>query len=188
MKRKWRLGVLLLLLSGSGADIGATAQKGKKGDTQAKGSGESLVRLTDDQAVDLAISEMLGGWQIGNVELLHKHYADDVMVVSGAWEPPLVGWANYLRAYQTQRERMRGGRLDRRNTYVHVKGNLAWATYQWEFAAEVDGKPAGAGGHTTLILEKRQDRWLIIHNHTSIVPEVRPLEPAAPGLPKPAAQ
>src|SRR5437899_3977272 len=59
---------------------------------------------------------MLGAWQIGDVEMLHKYYADDVTVVSGAWEPPLVGWANYLRAYQSQRERMTAGRLDRNNT------------------------------------------------------------------------
>src|SRR5713226_10342819 len=54
---------------------------------------ESQVRLPDDQAIDLAISEMLAAWQMGDVEMLHKYYADDVTVVSGAWEPPLLGWA-----------------------------------------------------------------------------------------------
>ena len=117
---------------------------------------------------------MLAAWQIGNLQMLHNYFADDLTVVSGAYEPPLQGWSNYVQAYQKQRERLQGVRLDRQNTYLIVKGNIAWVAYQWEFSAIVDGQPTSARGHTTLILEKRKDRWLIVHNHTSIVPEARP--------------
>ncbi len=173
------LGVgFLLLLSSGGVVLGQRKEsKGKKK--------EPVVGLPEEQVINGDLSEMLAAWQIGNVELLHRHYADDVTVVSGAWEPPLTGWANYLQAYQSQRQRMLSGNLDRLNTYVNVKGNIAWAAYQWQFSALVDGKPTSARGHTTLILEKRNDRWLIVHNHTSIVPEVRETAPAPP--PKPAA-
>ena len=34
------------------------------------------------------ISEMLGAWQVGDVDKLHKDYADDVTVVNGAYAPP----------------------------------------------------------------------------------------------------
>jgi ketosteroid isomerase-like protein len=176
----------------------AQKKEKKKKDQSAQGTSEASssesVRLPDDRAIDLAITEMLAGWQLGNVDLLHKHYADDVTVVSGVWEPPLTGWSSFLKAYQKQRERMSGERMDRSNTLIQVKGNLAWADYQWEFEATVDGQPAGARGHTTLVFEKRTDRWLIVHNHTSIVSEVRlpasapaadPAKPAAP--PRPGA-
>ncbi len=178
---------LSTLRSGAAPSPGQKQKKKDQPRDQGKsGSTESLARLNDDQAVDLAISEMLGAWQIGDIELMHKYYADDVVVVSGAWEPPLVGWAKFREAYQRQRERMQGGRLERSNTFISVRGNLASAVYQWEFAAVVDGKPTTARGHTTLILEKRADRWLIVHNHTSLVPELQAPPAAQPEPPKPA--
>jgi ketosteroid isomerase-like protein len=169
--------VLMLLSSAA-----ALAQKpSKKPSKDQKGD---KVAFPDDRAIDLAISEMLAAWQLGNVEMLHKYYADDTTIVSGGWEPPLVGWANYLKAYQSQRERLQTPRLDRTNTLIKVRGNLAWAVYQWEFNAVVDGKAYTARGHTSLILEKRGDRWVIVHNHTSIVPETPPAPPA--DAPKPS--
>jgi ketosteroid isomerase-like protein len=112
---------------------------------------------------------MLGAWQVGDIDRLHKTYADDVVVVSGAWEPPIIGWDNFLRAYQQQRARMQAVRMDRQNTYVKVDGNVAWANYQWDFEATVDGQPTAARGHTSLVMEKREGRWVIVHNHTSLV-------------------
>jgi len=149
----------------------------------------SGVRLPDDQAIEAGISEMLAGWQIGDVDLMHRHYANDVMVVSGVYEPPIIGWDNYLKAYQAQRQRIQSVRLDRSNTYTKIQGNFAWCTYQWEFSAMEGGQPTGARGQATLILEKRGDRWLIVHNHTSVVslaraqpPQQVPQSPGSPGL------
>ena len=136
----------------------------------------------DEQVLDVQISEMLGAWQIGDFTLLKGYYADDVTVVSGAWEPALVGWAKYLQAYMRQRERVTNVRLDRSNTFIHVQGNFAWATYQWDFSAVADGNPSAARGQTTLVFEKREGRWLIVHNHTSLVGEMQSQPPpqAAP--------
>ncbi len=176
------LSALLLILIFSGR-LGLAQRKQKPPKDQ---KAEPLVRLPDDQQIDASISEMLAAWQLGDTEMLHKHYADDVMVVSGAWEPPLLGWSNYVRAYQAQRQRMQSGRLDRSNTFIVVKGSIAWATYQWDFGAVVDGRATAARGQTTLIFEKRGDRWLIVHNHTSMVPEMKPAAPAQqPAAPKP---
>jgi ketosteroid isomerase-like protein len=116
------------------------------------------------------VSQMLGAWQVGDVEMLHSHYADDVLVVSGMWEPPLQGWQNYLRAYQSQRARTQGIRLDRSNTFIKVQGDTAWCTFQWDFFGQVDGSPSNAAGHTTLVLQKRAGKWLIVLNHTSVAP------------------
>lgn len=144
------------------------------------------VRLPDSDEIEKEISEMLGYWQVGDVDMMHKYYADDVTVVSGAYEPPLVGWTNYLAAYQRQRARLGAVRLDRRNTFINVKGNIAWAAYQWEFVATVDGRPTSARGQTTLVLERRGDRWVVLHNHTSEICEAPSPEPAAPpAQPKP---
>jgi uncharacterized protein (TIGR02246 family) len=148
----------------------------------------SLIPASEEQKMDVLISEMLAAWQIGDAELMHRYYAEDVIVVSGLYEPPVVGWTNYAAAYRQQRTRITSVRLDRRNTYLQIRGNVAWASYQWEFQAQADGRPATAQGHTTLVLEKRGGRWLIVHNHTSMVGQMQVQEPAPePQPPKPGA-
>lgn len=134
--------------------------------------------MSEEQQIDYMISEMLGAWQIGDIEKLHKDYADDVSVVNGLWAPPVFGWANYLAAYQAQHVRMQAVRLDRSDTYIKFSGNFAWACYQWDFSAVVEGQPTAARGQTTLVMEKRNDRWLIVHNHTSLVQTTQPATPA----------
>ncbi|MDP9146447.1 MAG: nuclear transport factor 2 family protein [Acidobacteriota bacterium] len=150
---------------------GAQKEKKKKKDPPivAADSTNPLVPMSDENQIDYMISEMLGAWQIGDVEKLHKDIADDVTVVSGAYAPPIIGWANYLAIYQQQRTRMQQVRLDRSNTVIKVMGNLAWACYQWDFAATADGQPTASQGQTTLVMEKRNNHWIIVHNHTSLV-------------------
>ncbi len=116
----------------------------------------------------------LGYWQIGDTVSLHKYYADDVVMVSGAWEPPVIGWDNFLKSYQTQRAQASGMRIDRSNTLIKVNGNSAWATYQFIYAAQVNGSAAQYRGHTTLLLAKQGDRWVITLNHSSVVDSATP--------------
>jgi len=130
--------------------------------------------LTDTQQIDYMLSEMLAAWQLGEVEKLHAKYSDDVSMVNGSWAPPVVGWTNYLAIYEQQRAHMQRVNMERSNTYIKVDGNLGWACYQWDFTAVVDGKPLQSQGHTTVVVEKRNDRWIIVHNHTSLVPEAPP--------------
>ncbi|MHB8501016.1 MAG: YybH family protein [Candidatus Acidiferrales bacterium] len=155
----------------------AASQKDKK-KKNAPVETTPFIPMGDEQQIDYMISEMLGAWQIGDIEKLHKDYADDVIVVNGIWAPPVIGWKSYLAAYQQQHARMQQERMDRTNTYIRFSGNFAWACYQWEFSAVVDGQPAAARGQTTLVMEKRDNRWVIVHNHTSVVPTAEPIAPA----------
>lgn len=144
-------------------------KKKKKDNTPPADSSNLLIPLSDEQQIDYTLSEALGAWQIGDIDKLHKDYADDVSIVSGSWGPPVIGWTNYLATYQQQRARMQQVRLDRSNTFIKVSGTVAWACYQWDFAAVVDGQQAGSQGQTTVVLEKRNNHWVIAHNHTSFV-------------------
>jgi len=140
---------------------------------------QSAVHMPDAQAIDLAIGESLGYWQIGDTESLHKYYADDVVTVSGAWEAPIVGWDNFLKAYQAQRAQVVGARMDRSNTVIKVNGNSAWATYQFVYVAQMEGKMVQYRGHTSLFLVKQANRWMIALNHSSVVDSSLPV-PTAP--------
>lgn len=148
----------------------AQNQKKSKDNKDADASEASLMPVPDTRAIDTAVGQMLGAWQVGDIELMHKYYADDVVVVSGNWEPPLIGWDAYLRAYQAQRARTQNGRMDRSNTLTKVMGDSAWVTYQWEYVGQVDGSQLDAVGHTTLVLQKRAGNWVIVVNHTSTAP------------------
>jgi ketosteroid isomerase-like protein len=177
---RFTLSVIILAAFAFACASPAAAQqkdkKKKKDNIPTADSTNPLVPMSDENQIDYMISEMLGAWQIGDIEKLHKDYADDVTVVNGAYAPPIIGWTNYLAVYQEQRARMQQVRLDRSNTVIKVAGTVAWACYQWDFAAIADGQPTAAQGQTTLVFEKRNNHWTIVHNHTSMV---RQLNPAA---------
>src|SRR5271154_5130932 len=67
------------------------------------------------EQIDHNIGEMLAGFQIGDVEMMHKYYADSVTFVSGDWAPAVKGWQNYVPLYQKQRAAFQGMQLIRRN-------------------------------------------------------------------------
>jgi ketosteroid isomerase-like protein len=122
---------------------------------------------SDADQIDHSIGEMLAGFQLGRVEMMHKYYADNVTFVSGAYEPPIQGWQNYVPLYQKQWAEFKGMQVIRRNTIIFPHGDVAWAMYQWEFDALLDDRPYTARGQTTLVLNKVNGTWLIVHNHTS---------------------
>jgi ketosteroid isomerase-like protein len=152
----------------------AAAQKEKKKKNEPPppaDNSSTVVPMPDEQQIEFMLSEMLAAWQLGDVEKLHKYYADDVSLVNGSWAPPVIGWTNYLAVYQQQRTRMQQVGLERSNTYIRVNGTVGWACYQWDFVAILDGQPASSQGQTTVVLQKRNNRWVIVHNHTSLAPK-----------------
>lgn len=166
--------VLALLMA---AAAPAQRNRDKKNDTSREDLSSAINSvLPDTEVVNRTVSEALGYWQIGDVDSMRKYYADDLVIVSPVWEQPMIGWDNYVRAYQTQRARLTNGRLDRSNTYTKVTGNSAWTTYQWVYTATADGRTTAARGHTTLLLNKQGVRWVIGLEHTSVV-----LDSQAPG-------
>jgi ketosteroid isomerase-like protein len=167
--------VLILVLVATAAPAAAQKNKDKKKDQLKADSAAEFASLQpDSQGIDQMIGEALGYWQIGDVDSLHKYYSDDVVVVSGLWEPPIIGWTNYARAYQAQRATISGQRMDRSNTFIKVNGNSAWATFQFLYSAMVDGKLAQYHGHTTLVMNKLGNRWVIVANHSSVVDAAAP--------------
>ena len=169
----WAACALALMVTVA-SPLHAQNDKKKKQAQQSVDTKNGPALLNDQQQIDYTISEMLGAWQVGDTERMHKYYADDVSVVNGGWAPPIIGWANYVALYKQQRARMRQVRMDRTNTYIKINGNTAWACYQWDFSGTFDDNPSAARGQTTLIFEKRNDQWVIVHDHTSVTEKAQP--------------
>jgi ketosteroid isomerase-like protein len=171
----------------------AAQQKDKKNKDKKDTPVETTTRsmMSDEQQIDYQISTMLGAWQVNDLEKLHQTYAEDVVIVSGNWAPPIIGWSNFATMYQQQRAHLQQVRMDRSNTFIKVAGTFGWACYQWDFAASVDGQASAAQGQTTLVFEKQNGHWLIAHNHTSLVQAngaLLPVKPASAGSAAPAPQ
>ena len=100
---------------------------------------------------------MLAGFELGNVEMMHKYYADNVTFVSGDYAPPIVGWQNYVPLYQRQATAFSGMQLVRRNTIIFPHGDVAWAMYQWEFDSRIQRAAVQRARPNNVDLQ--QDRW-----------------------------
>ncbi len=189
--RAWRaalafgLCVIVLLGAASQASAQQKDKKNKKDTTPPASNGSPTIPLSDEQQIDYLVSSMLGAWQVGDVAKLHEAYADDVTIIAGPYIPPVIGWANYLPLYQQQRARMQQVRMDRSNTLIKSNGNCGWATYQWDFSAAVDGQPSVSQGHTTLVVEKRNGKWVITLNHTSVAEQTQAKQLSTPGTTQP---
>jgi ketosteroid isomerase-like protein len=177
--------VLALLAGATTAEAQDDKKKKKKNQPAAADTPGTIIPLSDEQQIDYMISEVMGAWQIGDTERMHKNYVDDVSVVNGGWAAPIIGWANYEILFKQQRAAIQQVRLDRSNTYIKVNGATAWACYQWEFSAVVNGTPSAARGQTTYVLVKKDNHWLIAHDHTSLVQSVQ--QPATNAPPAGAA-
>lgn len=162
---RWRIAAIvavILMLSS-----GAWGQKKQKDKKPVDTSPMPTIPGPVSSQIDTNIGEMLGAFQVGNIEAMHKYYADNATFVRGAFEAPMVGWQNYAAQYDKQRAAFQGMQLIRRNTYIFNVGDVAWASYQWEFLSGYNGKPFSARGQTTLVFNKVGENWLIVHNHTS---------------------
>jgi len=177
-----------MLLAAFASPAAAQKEKKKKKNATATSDTSPVIPMSDEQQIDYMISTMLGAWQIADIDRLHQTYADDAMIVSGTWAPPVIGWSNYVVLYQQQHARTQHVRLDRSNTYIKVEGAVGWACFQWEFVGTVDGQPMDSQGQTTLVVEKRNNRWVIVHNHTSVSQTPMPVTPANPASTAPASQ
>ena len=172
---RWLICILAVgfMIATSSNLLAGQNQKNKKSkdskDTSASDQTPLGPPAPDLEQIDHNIGEMLAGFQSGDVEMMHKYYADTVTFVSGDWAPAIQGWQNYVTQYQKQRAAFQGMQVIRRDTLIFVREDFAWATYQWEFDSMVNGQPYSAYGQTTLVFNKAGADWLIVHNHTSQV-------------------
>ena len=138
-----------------------------------------LAPANDEDDIEKVLTAVVEAYRTGDYDAMGRYYAPDCTVVSFNYGPPVVGWANVARLYQSQHASLAGAEMIRENTMIQRKGKVAWVTYQWQFAANVRGALLGYQGHSTLVLEKRSRRWLVVHNHTSALPASTAPEPSS---------
>lgn len=151
--------------------------KKKKSDNSSESNPVPMPPMPVSEQINADIGQMLAAFELGDVATMHKYYADYATFVSGTWNPPVVGWANYVPLYKSEWSAYQSIQVIRKNTYIFNLGDVAWAAYQWEFQAMTNGQPFQARGQTTLVFNKVGSNWLIVHNHTSEICQQCPVAP-----------
>ena len=122
----------------------------------------------DEEQVIRVVEALASLSQAKNVAGLDTLYAADawVRVIEGAGVNK--GWVDY-------RDHHLGPELKEMENFKYryyevepqVRGNVAWASFRYDLAADTPRGHAEAEGRGTAVLEKRNGRWMIVHLHTS---------------------
>lgn len=98
----------------------------------------------------------------------------DTLFASDAWVEVIEGsgvnhgWTDYRNNHlKPELEEMRHLRFRFFDLAPQVRGNVAWAPFRYELAADTPTGHVEVEGRGTAILERRGKRWLVVHLHTS---------------------
>lgn len=122
----------------------------------------------DVQEVRMVIERLAGLMQAGDFEAIGEVYAPgrSVHIIEGVgvnhgWEeyrddhlrPEFEAFSNFEYSYSA--------------IEPQIRGNIAFAAFRYDLSADMESDHIDVGGRGTIILEKMNDQWKIVHIHTS---------------------
>ena len=143
---------LLAMVGSFAISVGATADSTSAADHEA-----AIRSVLDSQAK---------AWNQGDLEGFMDGYLEGSGLVFTSGAQVRRGWQTtydkYKQRYGTSPETM--GNLRFSDLEVHLLGpKAAWVLGRWD----LDGPEGEAGGVFTLVMQHIDDRWLVVHDHTS---------------------
>ena len=123
---------------------------------------EAAVRAVLDQLAEVYVER--------DVELLRAVFAPDpdvVMYSPGAKER-FVGLSEIQAKAERDWSKSEAASLTYTRTSVSAAGPVAWAATDANFTVKAGGQQTTLPVRITFVLEKRGDRWLIVHAHYSL--------------------
>ena len=124
---------------------------------------------TDPEAqVRAVLSEQQAAWNRADIAAFMKGYWSSPELTFAGSGGVTRGWEPVLERYRERyRDAQAMGHLDFSELEVHMLGNdAAFVLGRWRLKRERD-EP---GGVFTLVFQRFPEGWLIIHDHTSLVP------------------
>lgn len=78
------------------------------------------------------------------------------------------GWAEYRDHHlKPELESFEGFSYQYHSIEPQVRGNVAWASFRYDLAADVEAGRVEVEGRGSMVLERREGRWIVVHLHTS---------------------
>ena len=176
-----RLSVALILLLLTGLAAGQTST-GKK-PSRARGSARPAAEapLSDEEAgaqLRKRLQDILNAWSLMDVDQIAKYYSKGAELVffeltpleQKGFDQYYTGMKKFFDNYSELNLKLND------DAQVHFKGDLAYATATWDLLGPLkDNSKQHLELRWTVVLERQNGDWLVVHEHVSA-----PLTVAAP--------
>lgn len=160
-QKRATLSILLLVLAVAfGAGFGATS------------AGRVVAESNDEAMVRAALVQNADGFARNDLKMVSQVWADDESVTVFESGHANYGWADYRDHHLVpEMAEMKNTKYVLTDIKVRASGNTAWAIFKYTISADVkeNGKErhVDGAGLGTAVLEKRGERWQIVHWHSS---------------------
>jgi|SRR5208282_2365625 len=130
-----------------------------------------------------AFDEYVRAWQDADLPALSQIYANDDQITAIWPDPtikyPLIGWTAVRAGLKDALRRCRGMRVLYHNHVVHCANDMAVLTAEWKWLdLDQPNKPGAiptgrmartelAIGHGTFVFERRDRKWVVVHEHSA---------------------
>jgi len=137
----------------------------------------SCSESADTRPAEARIKEVLDNyikaWEAADVEAMSKLWAHDAEMVNFGTDAPerWTGWDALKKQYEIVFESFKNVDIavDHRTIKISKSGTVAWYTQVTTTNFVAKGQPASVSGlRISGVLEKRNGKWLFVHNHSSL--------------------
>lgn len=129
---------------------------------------EPPTRSADAEAVSEVVRAVASNIEAERLEALDTLFAPGrgVHIIEGSGVDH--GWAEYRDHHLApELEEMENLYYRHHGVEPQVRGDVAWASFQYELGADLDDERIEVEGRGTAILERLDGRWRVVHLHTS---------------------
>jgi ketosteroid isomerase-like protein len=92
---------------------------------------------------------------------------DDVVMYGTSADEKCIGFKEIKAQFESDWSQIEAPALEYKWTSISAAGNVAWVAIDAVFKARVNGQNLSFPSRVTKVLEKRGDKWLIVHAHFS---------------------
>jgi ketosteroid isomerase-like protein len=133
-----------------------------------KFDGNVSAQTNEVKAVTNVLTQEAQAVEKGDLAALDKIWAntEDVTVFESGHAN--YGWTDYRNSHLApELKEFKNTKYAFSDLKVKVDGKTAWATFKYTISGDSEGKHFDGGGLGTVILEKRDGKWRIVHWHSS---------------------
>lgn len=159
---RWCLAGLMVLMLVSAGDERARAQRAPASTHCAAITPKQVAALFDRWNTSLGTNDP---------DAVTKNYSTDAVLLPTAQDGPLVGHSEIRSYFVYFLKKHPHGTIDKR--IIHIGCNLAFdvGTYTFTLDGDQPGSRVQLPARYTYIYEPRGGQWLIVHHHSSAMPE-----------------
>lgn len=122
----------------------------------------------EEKLIREVLTQNTSAFANNDLATLDKIWANDEAVTVFENGHANYGWLDYRNNHLApEMKEMKNIKYASSDMKVKVEGKMAWATFKYTISGDSDGKHFDSGGLGTVVLEKRDGKWRIVHWHSS---------------------